>query len=61
MQELEFGLTIKKVRKLRFNLPKSVGREYLFNMENNVASKWWWSKFKERKKGTTQHYECLKI
>lgn len=48
MQELGFGLTVVQVRKLAYDLAKSVNREKLFNPDKQIASKWWWSKFKER-------------
>lgn len=48
MQELGFGLTVMQVRKLAYDLAESVNRQHLFNHNKKIASKWWWSKFKER-------------
>lgn len=48
MQELGFGLSVMQVRKLAYDLAGVLRREHFLNSEKKIASKWWWSSFKER-------------
>lgn len=48
MQELGFGMTVLQIRKLAYDLAETVNRQHLLNPDKTIASKWWWSKFKER-------------
>lgn len=55
MQELGFGLTVIKIRKLAYHLAKTEGREQLMSDKTGVASKWWWSSFKNK------YLLCLRV
>lgn len=48
MQELGFGMTVLQIRKLAYDLAETVNRQHFLNPDKKIASKWWWSNFKER-------------
>lgn len=47
-EERFFGLTIKNVRKLAFDIAKMYGIPHCFNVENGLAGKKWFYKFMKR-------------
>lgn len=59
MQDLGFGLTVIQIRKLAYDLAKAAGREKFFNCEKEMASKWWWAKYKSRYNLTLRQAENL--